>query len=565
MTLVSGPLLPLLALVFPLALGLIASIPALRPHAIKLLPLAPLPGLATALFSPRGTATEIPDLLLGVRLGLDDASALLLGMASFLWLMAGIYALAYMRDTQKRAIFVGFWCLTLSGNLGVFLARDVATFYVSFAAVSLAAYILVVHDGTERALRAGRIYIVLAVIGEAFLLLAFLIAAGAAQSLLIADIRIALADAPLRDVAIAAMVIGFGIKAGLMPLHIWLPLAHPAAPTPASAVLSGAIVKAGIFGLMQFLPHGEAFAVWGYALVAMGLASAYIAVLLGLTQGNAKAVLAYSTISQMGLVIAVIGAGMAAENPLPALLAASLYAAHHGFAKGALFLSVGVVAATGRGARPLVVAVIILVALSVAGFPLTGGALAKGAIKGPLEIGIAATLLTLSATGTALLLTHYMLLVTRQIPDNPHARAEPLLVIPFLACALAALILPWLIFPEFSGLARSYVLTWATLWGAIWPLALAGLIGVVALRLRLRPPNVPEGDLAVPLEHAAIAMVAGSRRGVQQLREAAEMDYAPFLRGLAVVDRLEAGLSRWAIAGLLLVSLVLAISLGLGW
>jgi hydrogenase-4 component B len=470
-----------------------------------------------------------------------------------------------MRATRKKAIFTGFWCLTLSGNLGVFLARDVATFYVSFAAVSLAAYILVVHDGTERALRAGRIYIVLAVIGEAFLLLAFLIGAGSAQSLSISDIRVAFTDAPLRDIAVAALVVGFGIKAGLMPLHVWLPLAHPAAPTPASAVLSGAIVKAGIFGLMQFLPHGEAFASWGYVLIATGLASAYVAVLLGLTQGNAKAVLAYSTVSQMGLVIAVIGAGMAAQNPLPALLAASLYAAHHGFAKGALFLSVGVMGATGRAARPLVVGAIILVALSVAGFPLTGGALAKGAIKGPLEIGSAATLLTLSATGTTLLLARYMMLVTRQAADDPYARAEPLLTIPFLACSAAALALPWMIFPEFSGLPRGYVLTWSTLWGAAWPIALAGLVTFAAILFRARPPNVPEGDLAVPLERAATAAVAGSRRGVQQLREAAEMDYARILRGMVVADRLEALFTRWSLAGLALLTLVIAVWLGLGW
>jgi hydrogenase-4 component B len=565
MTLITGPLLPLLALVFPLAIALIASIPVVRPHAIRLLPLAPLPGLACAFLTPRETATEIPDLLLGVRLGLDGPSALLLGMAAFLWLMAGVYALAYMRDTQKRAVFVGFWCLTLSGNLGVFLARDVATFYVSFAAVSLAAYILVVHDGTERALRAGRIYIVLAVIGEAFLLLAFLIGAGAAQSLLISDIRLALMDTPLRDAAIAALVIGFGIKAGLMPLHVWLPLAHPAAPTPASAVLSGAIVKAGIFGLMQFLPHGEALAIWGYALVAMGLASAYAAVLLGLTQGNAKAVLAYSTISQMGLVIAVIGAGMAAQDPLPALLAASLYAAHHGLAKGALFLGVGVAGATGRAALPLAIGAIILVALSVAGFPLTGGALAKGAIKGPLDIGVAAILLTLSATGTTLLLARYIWLLMQKPADDPNTRAAPLLVAPFLACALAALVLPWLIFPEFSGLSRGYVLTWSTLWGGLWPIVLAGLIGLAAIRMRMRPPHVPEGDLAVPLERAAIAAVAGSRRGAQQLREAAEMDYARILRGMVVADRLEAHFTRWSLAGLALLALVIAVSLALNW
>ncbi|HSP26268.1 MAG TPA: hypothetical protein VLQ65_13945, partial [Saliniramus sp.] len=213
---------------------------------------------------------------------------------------------------------------------------------------------------------------------------------------------------------------------------------------------------------------------------------------------------------------------------------------------------------------PVLVA-IILVSLSVAGFPLTGGALAKGAIKGPLDTGVAAALLTLSATGTALLLIRYIVLVRRQVADDPDARPEPLRAIPFIACALGALVLPWLIFPEFSGHARSYVLTSSTLWGAAWPIALAGPIAFAAIRFRMRPPNVPEGDLAVPLERAATAAVAGSRRGAQQLREVAEMDYARILRGMVVTDRLEALFTRWSLAGLALLALVLTVAIGLNW
>ena len=115
-------------------------------------------------------------MLLGVVLKTDTLGLTLLGMTAAIWLAAGLYALAYMKAPRKPAVFTGFWCLTLTGNLGVFLAADAVTFYVSFAAVSLASYFLVVHDGTAKALRAARIYIALAIFGEAMLLTGFVIA-----------------------------------------------------------------------------------------------------------------------------------------------------------------------------------------------------------------------------------------------------------------------------------------------------------------------------------------------------------------------------------------------------
>ncbi|HEV7275885.1 MAG TPA: proton-conducting transporter membrane subunit [Devosiaceae bacterium] len=555
----SGPLLPLLTLVVPLALGALASVPVVRRHAILLLPLAPLPGLACALLSPHGIETSVPELLLGVVLGMDAPSALLLGMSSFLWLMAGIFATAYLRDTRKPAVFAGFWCLTLAGNLGVFLARDAATFYVSFTAVSLASYILVVHDASEGALRAGRIYIVLAVIGEAALLLAFLIGAGMAESLQISEIREVLGRSVWGNIALVALVVGFGVKAGMMPLHIWLPLAHPAAPTPASAVLSGAIVKAGIFGLLQFMPGGGA--ALGYALLAIGLASAYLGVLAGLAQRNTKALLAYSTISQMGLLVAVAGAATAAEDPRPGLMAAAFYAAHHGLTKGGLFLSVGLVAATGRTRLAPVMAVVALLALSVAGLPLTGGALAKLAVKGPMEIGPAEMLLTLSAVGTALLLLRFVLLLWNEHATAAGARAQPLLVLPFMAIAVAAVALPWALFPAFSGHDRLYAFSGSNIWSAVWPLVLAGALGAIALRLRIRAPRIPEGDIVVPLERAAEAAVAGWARQARRLRPMPDVTPGGVIAGIPAIDKLEVWVGRWSIAGLLLLALVLALTL----
>jgi multicomponent Na+:H+ antiporter subunit D len=254
MTLWTGPLLPLVALVWPLLLAALTVLPALRGRAVRLLPLAPAPALWLAA-TGTGEVTTAPDLLLGVTLGLDDARRLLLGMAAALWLLAGLAAQP-MAGRPHTAVFAGFWCLTLTGNLGVFLALDVVTFYVAFAAVSLSAWFLVVHDRTEPALRAGRVYIVMAIAGEVFLLLGLLLGAAAAGGTDIAAVRLALGTSGAGPVAIALLVAGFGIKAGLVPLHVWLPLAHPAAPVPASAVLSGAIVKAGLFGLIVFLPDG---------------------------------------------------------------------------------------------------------------------------------------------------------------------------------------------------------------------------------------------------------------------------------------------------------------------
>lgn len=560
---IEGPALPFLALVWPLLLAALAALPVLRPRVLLLLPIAPLPGLAVALLAPHGVETRVPDLLFGVSLALDAPSAAMLGVTAGLWALAGLYALVYLKGSAKLATFTGFWCLTLAGNLGIFLARDVATFYVSFAAVSLAAYILVVHEGTERALRAARLYLALAVFGEAAILAGLIAGSAAAGSLDVAEVRAALATMRGGDLASAALLVGFGVKAGLVPLHVWLPLAHPAAPTPASAVLSGAIVKAGIFGAMLLVPLEALGSVLATLLVAAGLGGAFAAVLAGLAQANPKAILAYSTVSQMSLLLGALAASAVATGA-PALGAAALYAAHHGLAKGALFLAVGVVAAASGRLRTASLVVVIALALSIAGLLPFGGALAKVALKAPLG-GLAELLVTVSAATTALLLLHAARVLAAPAPHTPEdPRAAARLAAPFAALAIAAIVLPWLAFSDLAERPLAYALAPANLWAGTWPVLLAAAIALLAARVPPPLPAIPEGDLAGPLERAAtrVVLVARARAQVRtkplQSRGARRLGIA-----LARTARLETLVVRFSASGIALLAVALGAALAL--
>lgn len=546
----------------PLLMAFLAVLPPVRGRMLDLLPLAPVPGLVAAFLAPAGTALDAPDLLFGLRLEMTGEGALFLGFASALWIAAGLFARTYMSGTQDRPVFCAFWCLTLAGNLGVFVAGDAATFYLAFACVSLAAYPLVVHDRTERAMRAGLVYIVLALIGETLLLLGMLLAVAAADGILLEDIPAAL-GASADSLTIALLVAGFGIKAGMVPLHVWLPLAHPAAPTPASAVLSGAIVKAGIFGLIQFLPLGSDAGAWGPVLMVAGIFGSWYGILVGLTQSNPKTVLAYSTVSQMGIVIAVIGAGLHAGAGTAAAAAATLYALHHGLAKGALFMGVGVMQKSGRKSAGYVTVALALVALSVAGLPLLGGSLAKLAIKTPLGGGVPELLVTASAAGTGLLLLRFLFLVQDMRKRDLSSRPPLSMSLPFAAIGAAALIAPWAFFESWSGQSFGYAFELGNLGTALWPLLAAGALATLFLGFRPRRlPSIPEGDLLIPVEAVTRRGMAAWRSGTEQLPRRAPEVRRPLLAAAGWwLGRVERLLASWAVAGTLMVLLLLAMIL----
>ncbi|MGY6638035.1 MAG: complex I subunit 5 family protein [Erythrobacter sp.] len=547
---VIGDIWPFAVLVWPLLIGLVAALPGGARWALRLLPLAPLPALGFALAGAPG-AVLLPDLILGTSLEAGRGGALFIAMTAVVWAVAGLHVALTFERGARNGVFAGFWCLTLAGNLGVFLAQDIASFYVAFAAVSLAAWFLVVHDRTPEALYAGRIYIILAIIGEASLLAGLLIGAQAADNFAIAEVRGALAGAPLGSLAAGLLVAGFGIKAGMVPLHIWLPLAHPAAPVPGSAVLSGAIVKAGLIGVLAFIPQGG-FPPLEDTVLALGLIGAFGAALWGLTQNNPKAVLAYSTISQMGVMLALSMTAAASMVPF--------YALHHGLAKGALFLLVGVFLTAGSARqRGLVLVAMGAIGLSVAGLPFTGGAIVKAAAKAEAPEWLA---LAVSASGiTTSAVLGWLLVSLGAKPSKPKGstRLWPILLAGPIALGLAAWALPHALGPMLRAPDWTYF-TKASAFGEAGLPVLAG--ATLAWLLARRPlPPAPTGDLIAMLPTINRPRFAGIAAKWRSAARAIRWGWLITSRRAAIAARGgEAILLRWPLAGALLTATTLLLA-----
>jgi formate hydrogenlyase subunit 3/multisubunit Na+/H+ antiporter MnhD subunit len=538
---VTGAGLLLVATVaLPLAMVVTCLSQRFRDSVLSWLPLAPVPGLMAAVLAPGGSIVIAPPPL-RLTLALDGPGAMLLGGAALLWCAAGFYASIYMRSLAGRSRFGIWWLLTMTGSLGLFIVADLTSFYLAFSLASLAAYGLVAFETTPRARRASRVYMALALLGEAVLLLGLVMLATAVPATgnpLIRDAVAALPDAPLQNPALLLLILGFALKMGLVPLHVWMPLAHPVAPMPASAVLSGIIVKAGVIGLIRFLPLDVAMPGWGGVLVVAGLFTAFYAVLAGITQEHPKTVLAYSTVSQMGVVAAVLGAGLASAAPGTDMLAA-FYALHHLLVKGALFLGVGIVATTGPRNLRWVLPAMALLALSLAGLPFTSGALAKFAVKPLLGSGPEAALMKLSAAGSALLMLHFLAVLRRTAaPADRTAPPQAGLTLAWVSVALASLVIPWALFSPVTGYAAPALVARAALWEACWPIALGVVLAAVVRRMRPVLPRIPEGDAVVLMDRIYPAL-------------------ARFGDG---IDRADRQLRRWPAASLILVLLVIGLT-----
>ncbi|MFW5824073.1 MAG: complex I subunit 5 family protein [Marinobacter sp.] len=472
------------------------------------LPLLPLPALMLALVSGEGWQWPLPWLLLDGIWLLDDLRRVFLVLTALLWCCAGLFAVGYLERVHQRRFLV-FWCLSLCGNLGLILASDVGSFYSFFALMTFASYGLVVHDGTANALRAGRVYMAMAVMGEMLLLAGLMLAVAVADSGRLADLPAAVAQAQNRHLITALLVTGFGVKAGLPLLHFWLPLAHPVAPTPASAVLSGAMIKAGLLGWLLTLPLGhEALEGWGNLLVGAGAVAALGGALVGVCQNQPKAVLAYSSISQMGLMLLLVGAALATPDRADLMVpVVALYALHHGLAKGALFLATAVqLPAQGRG-RGLFWLLIALPGFSLAGLPFTSGALSKLALKEALagdQLAMAAApaltvIMSAGAVATLLLVLRFLWLQHRH---GTRGQNPPALTLGWLLTVACSLLLFWWLPWQVDGLVKPphWLPEPYQYLGLLWPILAALVTGALAAAWISRAPRIPPGDLLVPLQ-----------------------------------------------------------------
>lgn len=471
-----------------------------RERAIGWLWLACVPALMLVL-QPMPTL-GLPMLWEGVRWGADDQlSRAWLGFTALLWGCAGIFASSSQKQDPKCLRFWAFWLLALAGNLLLIIATDALSFYLGFSAMSLSAYGLIVHQGGPGPRRAGRLYLQLAISGEMALLAGLMLRSHAADG----NFSFAAWQAlPMDGLTLVLLLVGLGLKAGFWPLHVWLPLAHPAAPAPASAVLSGAMLKAGLLGIWRCLPEGDSLlSNWAGALLAMGIFGAIYPALLGLVAGKAKAVLAYSSVSQMGYLVMLLALAWRHPNQLQAMtVVLMLYGVHHGLAKGALFLAAGLIHA---GRLPRVGWLLLaLPALAIMGMPLTSGGAVKTALKDVWHAGEFESWLiwlSLSSVTTALLLIRALWLLRRDAHDAPASRPPLSQLLPWALLSSCSLLLP-LLWPALRE-PMLHGLYPGGIWAALWPLLLAlGLAGVALKRgwkVPIRLANLPSPALTLSL------------------------------------------------------------------
>ena len=447
----------------PLATGLGLLIPALRSGCLKIAPWTAFIGLAASLLIHSGINLEVPWFFMGGRIGLDVTGRAFLLFSSLIWLLSALFARPYLAGSdrkEKNHLFYFYFLVSMSGNFGLILAREVLGFYLFFGLMSFAAYGLIIHERSPAAMRAGRVYIILVILGEVLLFSAFLLLAAQTGSLRLGEPGTVTAS----NISLLLFFLGFGIKAGALPLHVWLPLAHPAAPAPASAVLSGAMIKAGLLGWLRFLPLGQADTIpgwWGQLFLLFGLLAAFYGIFIGLSQSNPKTILAYSSISQMGLMTTIVGCGLLVNGDRSVIVAViSFYALHHGLAKATLFLAVGVVRPPGKHHSPpqWFWFALALPCLALAGMPGTGGFAAKQGFKELLHLSspstakLLAVALPLAAGGTAMLLTHFFLSI-KKLAHTPPDRIDSIcgwwvisLIISISLPWLRAVTSPWLDF-----------------------------------------------------------------------------------------------------------------------
>ena len=327
-----------------------------------------LSGVAGVIGSLAGLAAALPVLVKGeiltyVTAGpfpfaqftvrLDSLAAFMVIVITLLVLITSIYSFSYVKEYEGRGAWtMGFFMNLFVASMLVLMVVDNAFYFlVFFELMSLSSYFLVIFDQNEEAVKAGFLYFLIAHAGSILILGTFFILWWQTGSMDFEAFRGANLSAPLASIAFVLAFFGFGAKAGMVPLHSWLPRAHPAAPSHASALMSGVMVKVGIFGIIKVgvdLLHATTVW-WGVMVLAFGVISAVLGVLYALTEQDIKRLLAYSTVENVGIILIGVGVsmiGMAVNQPVLAvlgMLGAMYHTLNHSIFKGLLFLGAGAI------------------------------------------------------------------------------------------------------------------------------------------------------------------------------------------------------------------------------
>jgi hydrogenase-4 component B len=329
----------------------------------------------------------------GMLLTMDGFRAVYCLVATFMWFMTLLFSKQYFEHYHNRNRYYLFMLLTLGATIGVFLSSDLFTTFIFFEMMSLTSYVWVVHDEEEESKRAGQTYLAVAIIGGMIILLGMFLLYHEVGTLNMKELLTAckaVEDKTMLYIAGGLMLFGFGAKAGMFPLHIWLPKAHPVAPAPASALLSGMLTKTGIFGILvissQIFLHD---ANWGRVILFFGVITMVLGAFLALFSINIKRTLALSSVSQIGFILVGIGMqGLLGEHNVLAARGTVLHMVNHSSFKLVLFMAAGVVfmniheldlnAVRGYGRKKKALMVSFLMgALGISGIPMFSGYISK--------------------------------------------------------------------------------------------------------------------------------------------------------------------------------------------
>ncbi len=351
-----------LMVVLPLFTGLLAIVlPRLRARlpvlavlisAVQVFLAVSLWGAAWESVIPVRSAVE-GVLSYGMSVHIDALSRLFVLVAAVLWLLASVFAFSYMAPDRSKYRFYSFLLITLGGCQGVFLAGDLFTLFVFFELMSFSSYALVVHTQKPQAMSAGALYIFMGMAGGLMLLSAVSIlnfAVGTTAFLPSMDALSAKFNPYLVGVL---FLLGFGIKAGMVPVHFWLPRTYPVAPAAASALLSGVLSKTGLYGLIRtfgsvMVPESAASELWGVwhgigaLILVLAVLTTFTGGLSALLERDSRRLIAYSSVSQMGYLL--LGLGVAMRYPKVGALAFGgvlLHVMSHAVFKSGLFMMAG--------------------------------------------------------------------------------------------------------------------------------------------------------------------------------------------------------------------------------
>jgi len=384
-----------------------------------------------------------------------------------LFCLSGLMAPLSLPHYGHEKRYYCFTLMTMGATLGAFYATHLVMLFLLFEMASLLSYPMVSHRETPEALRAAGLYLGLSIASGLVTLMGMFLLIPVSQDLFFTSIRNAAAAGTIPAAVPWLLLAGFGTKAGLYPLHVWLPRAHPVAPAPASALLSGILTKTGVFGVMMILAEVIPGAVFGKALLVLALATMVWGGLMALFASDLKVTLAYSSMSQLGFILlGLAAASLLGEEGSLAAAGAIGHAMNHILMKGVLFLAAGVMALDvhtldtdhlrGYGRRrPLLHLWFLLGAVSMMGIPFVGGGYVSKTLlhEGLTELihhtggrfslaQLGEWLFILSGGMTVAYMTKWYILLFWEKPAMPQAAGETVPLLPRVAMTAAALAMP---------------------------------------------------------------------------------------------------------------------------